>query len=155
MSSLRILLVDDSPTMRRILVNSLKRLGYDEIIEAENGREALDKLHAEQFNFIVTDWNMPEMDGLTFVKTVKEESNSATIPILMVTTRSQQEDVVEAMRAGVNNYIVKPFTPQTLKQKPVAQAAMGIRGIKSTYDANAEYAPTEQKQKQIDALFQK
>ncbi len=117
MSSLRILLVDDSPTMRRILANSLKHLGYDDIIEAENGREALDKLHAEQFNFIVTDWNMTEMDGLTFVKTVKEESDAAAIPILMVTTRSQQEDVVEAMRAGVNNYIVKPFTPQTLKQK--------------------------------------
>jgi DNA-binding response OmpR family regulator len=98
---------------------------------------------------------MPEMDGPTFVKTVKEESASATIPISMVTTRSQQEDVVEAMRAGVNNYIVKPFTPQTFKQKPVAQAAMGIRGIKSTYDANAEYASTEEKQKQIDALFQK
>lgn len=95
------------------------------------------------------------MDGLTLVRTVKGESNSATIPILMVTTRSQQEDVVEAMRAGVKNYIVKPFTPQTLKQKAVAQAAMGIRGIKSTYDANAEYAPTEEKQKQIDALFQK
>ncbi|MBU1707398.1 response regulator [bacterium] len=114
---MKILLVDDSPTMRRILQNSLKHLGYEDISEAENGREALSKLHADQYNFIVTDWNMPEMDGLTFVKTIKEESEFATIPILMVTTRSQQEDVIEAMRAGVNNYVIKPFTPQVLKQK--------------------------------------
>lgn len=117
MASMKILLVDDSPTMRRILQNSLKHLGYEDISEAENGREALSKLHADQYNFIVTDWNMPEMDGLTFVKTIKEESEFAAIPILMVTTRSQQEDVIEAMRAGVNNYVIKPFTPQVLKQK--------------------------------------
>ncbi len=114
---MKILLVDDSPTMRRILQNSLKQLGYEDVSEAENGREALSKLHTDQYNFIVTDWNMPEMDGLTFVKTIKEESEFASIPILMVTTRSQQEDVIEAMRAGVNNYVIKPFTPQVLKQK--------------------------------------
>lgn len=114
---MKILLVDDSPTMRRILQNSLKHLGYEDISEAENGRDALSMLHADQYNFIVTDWNMPEMDGLTFVKTLKEESEFAAIPILMVTTRSQQEDVIEAMRAGVNNYVIKPFTPQVLKQK--------------------------------------
>ena len=114
---MKILLVDDSPTMRRILQNSLKHLGYEDVSEAENGRDALSMLHADQYNFIVTDWNMPEMDGLTFVKTVKTESEFSDIPILMVTTRSQQEDVIEAMRAGVNNYVIKPFTPQVLKQK--------------------------------------
>ena len=74
-------------------------------------------LHVDQYDFIVTDWNMPEMNGLAFAKTVKKESEFAAIPILMVTTRSQQEDVPEAMRAGVNNYVIKPFTPQVLKQK--------------------------------------
>ena len=117
MASLKILLVDDSPTMRRILVNSLKHLGYEDVAEAENGREALSKLHSDQYGFIITDWNMPEMDGLTFIKTLKEESKFSNIPILMVTTRSQQEDVLEAMRVGVNNYVTKPFTPQVLKQK--------------------------------------
>ena len=117
MASVKVLLVDDSPTMRRILQNSLKHLGYEDISEAENGREALSLLHADQFDLIVTDWNMPEMDGMTFVKTVKTEDEFSKIPILMVTTRSQQEDVIEAMRAGVNNYVIKPFTPQVLKQK--------------------------------------
>ena len=117
MASMKILIVDDSPTMRRILKNSLKHLGYEDVGEAENGREALSMLHVDQYNFIVTDRNMPEMDGLTFVKTIKEESEFAAIPILMVTTSSQQEDVIEAMRAGVNNYVIKPFTPQVLKQK--------------------------------------
>ena len=117
MASMKILIVDDSPTMRRILKNSLKHLGYEDVGEAENGREALSMLHVDQYNFIVTDWNMPEMDGLIFVKTIKEESEFAAIPILMVTTSSQQEDVIEAMRAGVNNYVIKPFTPQVLKQK--------------------------------------
>jgi two-component system chemotaxis response regulator CheY len=117
MASLKILLVDDSPTMRRILINSLKHLGYEDIVEAENGSEALGKLHSEQCGFIITDWNMPEMDGLTFIKTLKRESKFSDIPILMVTTRSQQEDVLEAMRVGVNNYVTKPFTPQILKQK--------------------------------------
>ncbi len=117
MASMKILIVDDSPTMRRILKNSLKHLGYEDVGEAENGREALSMLHVDQYNFIVTDWNMQEMDGLTFVKTIKEESEFAAIPILMVTTSSQQEDVIEAMRAGFNNYVIKPFTPQVLKQK--------------------------------------
>ena len=117
MASLKILLVDDSPTMRRILANALKHLGYKDVAEAENGRAALDRLRTDRYGFIITDWNMPEMDGLTFIKTLKEESELSDIPILMVTTRSQQEDVLEAMRAGVNNYITKPFTPQILKQK--------------------------------------
>ncbi|MFH1011432.1 MAG: response regulator [bacterium] len=117
MAPLKILLVDDSPTMRRILSTTLKHLGYEDIGQAKNGREALSKLHTDGYSFVITDWNMPEMDGLTFVKMMKGESEFSSIPILMVTTRSQQEDVLEAMRAGVNNYIVKPFTPQTLKQK--------------------------------------
>jgi len=115
---LKFLIVDDSPTMRRIVFNTLKRLGYNDITEAEHGAEALEKLRAtEGINFIVTDWNMPVMDGLTFVQQVRSEAEYAKIPILMVTTRSVKDDIIEAMKAGVNNYVVKPFTPDVLKAK--------------------------------------
>jgi len=98
--------------------NTLKRLGYNDITEAEHGAEALEKLRAtEGINFIVTDWNMPVMDGLTFVQQVRSEAEYAKIPILMVTTRSVKDDIIEAMKAGVNNYVVKPFTPDVLKAK--------------------------------------
>jgi len=114
---MKILCADDSPTMRRIVINSLKRIGYAEIIEAGNGLEAIDMLKAEGADFIITDWNMPEMNGLDFVKVVRDTDAWKQIPILMVTTRSVQGDVIEAMKAGVNSYIVKPFTPPVLKEK--------------------------------------
>jgi len=115
---LKFLIVDDSPTMRRIVFNTLKRLGYNDITEAEHGAEALEKLRAtEGINFIVTDWNMPVMDGLAFVQQVRSEATYSKIPILMVTTRSVKDDIIEAMKAGVNNYVVKPFTPDVLKAK--------------------------------------
>ena len=115
---LKFLIVDDSPTMRRIVFNTLKRLGYNDITEAEHGAEALEKLRAtEGVNFIVTDWNMPVMDGLTFVQQVRSEAEYSKIPILMVTTRSVKDDIIEAMKAGINNYVVKPFTPDVLKAK--------------------------------------
>ena len=114
---MKILCVDDSPTMRRIVINSLKRIGYAEITEAGNGFEAIDMLKKEGADFIITDWNMPEMNGLDFVKAVRETEAWKNIPILMVTTRSVQGDVIEAMKAGVNSYIVKPFTPPVLKEK--------------------------------------
>lgn len=117
MSSLKILAVDDSPTMRRIIVNTLKRAGYDDVTEASDGKDALAKMKVEQFNFVITDWNMPEMDGLTFVSQVRSLEEFKDMPILMVTTRSVKDDIIEAMKAGVNNYIVKPFTPETLGEK--------------------------------------
>ena len=118
MADLKFLVVDDSVTMRRILINSLNKLGYEDIIEAGDGKDALAKLYSEPgINFIITDWNMPNMDGLTFVKSIKEDSNLTGIPILMVTTRSLKEDILDAMKVGVNNYIVKPFTPQVLSDK--------------------------------------
>ncbi len=117
MADLKILAVDDSATMRRIIVNTLKRAGFENVVEATDGKDALAKLASEDINFIITDWNMPEMDGLTFVKTVRADPALKDIPILMVTTRSVKDDIIEAMKAGVNNYIVKPFTPQTLKEK--------------------------------------
>lgn len=110
---MKFLVVDDSSTMRRIIKNSLKRIGFDDIVEAENGREALELVG--DVNIILTDWNMPEMDGLEFVKRVR--SSNTEIPILMVTTNAAKDDIVEALKHGVNNYIVKPFTPETLKEK--------------------------------------
>jgi two-component system, chemotaxis family, chemotaxis protein CheY len=117
MADLKILAVDDSPTMRRIIVNTLKRAGFDNVVEASDGKDALAKMKVESFNFIITDWNMPEMDGLTFVTTLRGTPEYAKMPVLMVTTRSVQDDILAALKAGVNNYIVKPFTPETLKEK--------------------------------------
>lgn len=117
MADLKILAVDDSPTMRRIIINTLKRAGYGDVMEATDGKDALAKLKVEKFNFVITDWNMPEMDGLTFVTKMRSDAQYKDTPILMVTTRSVKDDIVEALKAGVNNYIVKPFTPDTLKQK--------------------------------------
>ncbi len=118
MVDIRFLVVDDSPTMRRIVLNTLKRLGYNEMEEAENGAEAMDKLKITPgINFIITDWNMPVMDGLQLVQTLRGTPEFSKLPILMVTTRSVKDDIIEAMKAGVNNYIVKPFTPEILKAK--------------------------------------
>ncbi len=117
MADLKIIAVDDSPTMRRIIINTLKRAGYTNVIEANDGKDALAKMKVEKPNFVITDWNMPEMDGLTFVTTLRGMDEFKQLPILMVTTRSVKDDIVEAMKAGVNNYIVKPFTPDTLKAK--------------------------------------
>lgn len=117
MAELKILAVDDSPTMRRIIINTLKRAGFNNVIEASDGKDALAKMKIERPNFIITDWNMPEMDGLTFITTIRSTEEYKELPVLMVTTRSVQEDIVAAMKAGVNNYIVKPFTPDTLKAK--------------------------------------
>ena len=117
MSDIRILAVDDSPTMRRIIVNTLKKAGYNDVIEACDGKDALAKLKVEEVGMVITDWNMPEMDGLTFVTNLRATPKYEKMPILMVTTRSVKDDIMEALKAGVNNYIVKPFTPATLKQK--------------------------------------
>ncbi|MBI9073622.1 MAG: response regulator [Melioribacteraceae bacterium] len=115
---LKFLVVDDSVTMRRIVVNSLKSLGYGSYVEAVDGKDALTKLGADAtVNFIITDWNMPVMSGLELVKAIRGGSDRATIPILMVTTRGVKEDIVEALQAKVSNYVVKPFTPQILKDK--------------------------------------
>lgn len=117
MEDLKILAVDDSPTMRRIIINTLKRAGYKDVIEANDGKDALAKMKVENVNFVITDWNMPEMDGLTLVTNLRSNPEYKEVPILMVTTRSVKDDIVEALKAGVNNYIVKPFTPDTLKEK--------------------------------------
>jgi two-component system chemotaxis response regulator CheY len=113
---MRFLVVDDSVTMRRILVNSLQRIGYTDIVEAGDGREALEKFDAS-FDFVITDWNMPHMSGVELARGLRARHEGRDVPLLMVTTRSVKEDIMAAVQAGVNNYIVKPFTPQVLKDK--------------------------------------
>ena len=117
MEDLKILAVDDSPTMRRIIINTLKRAGFNDVVEAKDGKDALAKMKVENVNLVITDWNMPEMDGLALVTKLRSSTEYKDVPILMVTTRSVKDDIVEALKAGVNNYIVKPFTPDTLKEK--------------------------------------
>jgi two-component system chemotaxis response regulator CheY len=114
---MKILVVDDSPTMRRILVNTVQKAGYSNIQEAEDGRDALAKLLAGDFEFLMTDWNMPNMSGLELVTAVRKEGKCKDIPILMVTTRNMKEDIVNAIKLGVNGYIVKPFDAKTLNAK--------------------------------------
>ena len=112
-----IITVDDSSTMWRIIKNTLQKLGFETILEAGNGVEALEVMSKNKIDMIVTDWNMPEMDGLTFVKAVRAKDEYKDLPILMITTEAAKEDILTALRSGVNNYVVKPFTPETLQEK--------------------------------------
>ena len=113
-----VITVDDSSTMRRIIKNTLKKIGYgDEILEAGDGKEALNVLANSNVDLIITDWNMPVMDGLTFVKHIRADNKYDDTPIIMVTTEAAKEDIITALKAGVNNYIVKPFKPDVLKDK--------------------------------------
>jgi two-component system, chemotaxis family, chemotaxis protein CheY len=116
-ANIKFLVVDDSLTMRRIVTNALNSLGYTSVIEAADGKEAITKLNSEGADFLITDWNMPEMNGLELAKSVRATAQFENLPILMVTTRGNKDDVMEAMKARVNNYIIKPFTPQGLKEK--------------------------------------
>ncbi|MEM2145182.1 MAG: response regulator [Candidatus Jordarchaeaceae archaeon] len=115
--SKRILFVDDSPTMRRIIRNTLEKIGYEDLIEAENGSDALQKLSGQKVDLIITDWNMPEMNGEEFIRALKSEEEYKNIPIIMVTTRGMKDDVMTALALGVNSYVVKPFTPDVIKKK--------------------------------------
>lgn len=114
---MNVLVVDDFAAMRRIVKRVLKDLGFKHIVEAENGKAALSELKKEKMGLIVSDWNMPEMTGLEFLKAVRIDAEFKSIPFIMVTAEGQKENIVEAIKAGVSNYIVKPFTPDTLKQK--------------------------------------
>jgi two-component system chemotaxis response regulator CheY len=114
---MRILTVDDSATMRRIIKNQLKQAGFEEVEEAGNGKEAMVKLGQGQYDLLITDWNMPEMSGLELVKEVRRTEAIKGIPILMVTTVAEKEEIVIALKAGVNNYVVKPFDTPTLQTK--------------------------------------
>lgn len=115
---MKVLVADDSATMRRIIKNTLLDIGADEVIEAEDGLDAWNKLNeSEGITTILTDWNMPKMNGLEFVIKVRADDRFKDRPIIMITTEGGKGEVVKAIKAGVNNYIVKPFTPPILKEK--------------------------------------
>ncbi|MDH3632714.1 MAG: chemotaxis response regulator CheY [Gammaproteobacteria bacterium] len=114
---INILIVDDFSAMREIIRNLLHELGFDNTSEADDGQTALPMLKTGKFDFLVTDWSMPEMDGLTLLKTVRADEQLSDLPVLMVTAEAKREQIVDAAEAGVNAYIVKPFTAETLKEK--------------------------------------
>ncbi|MFC1748964.1 chemotaxis response regulator CheY [Pseudomonadota bacterium] len=126
---MKILIVDDFSTMRRIIKNLLRDLGFNNTQEADDGLTALPKLQGGDFDFLVTDWNMPGMQGIDLLKAVRADPNLASLPVLMVTAEAKKEQIVEAAQAGVNGYVVKPFTAATLKEK--------IDKIFERIDANA------------------
>ena len=113
----RFLVVDDFSTMRRIVRNLLKELGYSNVDEAEDGAMALSKLKNDQFDFVISDWNMPVMDGLDMLKNIRADASLAKLPVLMVTAEAKKENIIAAAQAGANGYVVKPFTAATLDEK--------------------------------------
>jgi two-component system, chemotaxis family, chemotaxis protein CheY len=116
-TNIKVLVVDDFATMRRIVKGVLKQLGFTKIIEAEDGSAALGELKKDSIGLIVSDWNMPKMTGLDLLKAVKKDDSLKKIPFIMVTAEGQKENVIEAVKAGVSNYVVKPFTPETFSEK--------------------------------------
>ncbi len=114
---MQILVVDDFSTMRRIVKNVLRELGFSNIKEAEEGGPALQILKSSKIDFVVTDWNMPGMDGLALLKAIRSDPALKSIPVLMVTAEAKREQIIEAAQNGVNGYVVKPFTAQTLREK--------------------------------------
>lgn len=115
--NMRVLVVDDFSTMRRIIRNILRQLEFDNIVEADDGTTAWEVINREKIDFIVSDWNMPQMSGIDLLRKVRSSEEYADIPFLMVTAEAQQENIIEAVQAKVSNYIVKPFTAETMKQK--------------------------------------
>ena len=115
--SMKVLVVDDFATMRRILKNILKQIGFTKIIDADDGSTALAMLKKNKVDLIISDWNMPMVSGLELLKAVRSDESIKDMPFLMVTAESQKDSVVQAIQAGVSNYVVKPFTPDTIKEK--------------------------------------
>ena len=116
-TDLKVLVVDDFATMRKIIKNILSQLGFKNIYEADDGTTALEVLKKEKIDLIISDWNMPKMSGLDLLKAVRSDPNLKDIIFIMVTAEAQKDNVIEAIKHGVNQYIVKPFTPETLKEK--------------------------------------
>lgn len=115
--NMRVLVVDDFATMRRIVRNILRQLGMSNVVEADDGATAWEVLNREKIDFVVSDWNMPTMTGIELLRKVRASEQHSHIPFLMVTAEAQQENILEAVQAKVSNYIVKPFTADTMKQK--------------------------------------
>lgn len=115
--NIKILVVDDFSTMRRIIIKLLKGLGYENVIEAEDGLKALKILTIQEIDFVITDWNMPVMTGFDLLKEIRNSQKWKKIPVLMVTAEAKKEQIVAAAHAGVNGYVIKPFTSATLQEK--------------------------------------
>ena len=115
--NIKILVVDDAPMIRRILKNLLKEMGFTNIEEAEDGMVALHKLRQQKFDFVITDWNMPNLTGIELVQEIRKDPNLKHLPVMMVTAEAKKENIILALKSGVNNYIVKPFTPENVKSK--------------------------------------
>lgn len=115
--NMKVLVVDDFATMRRILKNILKQIGFSNIAEADDGKSALAELKKERFDLIISDWNMPEMSGLELLQKIRSDDELKDIPFVMVTAEAQKDNILEAVKAGVNNYVVKPFTAETIGEK--------------------------------------
>jgi len=114
---MKILIVDDFSTMRRIIKNLLRELGFNNTLEADDGQTALPKLRTGGIDFLITDWNMPGMSGIELLRTIRADNNLKNLPVLMVTAEAKREQIVEAAQAGVNGYVIKPFTAATLEEK--------------------------------------
>ncbi len=114
---MKILVVDDFSTMRRIIKNLLRKLGYEQVDEAEDGAKALPMLHGGAYDFLITDLNMPGMSGLDLLRAVRDDASLSKLPVLVVTADANREQIVEAAQAGVNGYVVKPFTAAVLQEK--------------------------------------
>ncbi|ADG17088.1 two-component system chemotaxis response regulator CheY [Paraburkholderia atlantica] len=114
---MKILVVDDFPTMRRIVRNLLKELGYSNVDEAEDGQAGLARLRSGSYEFVISDWNMPNLDGLAMLKEIRADASLAHLPVLMVTAESKKENIIAAAQAGASGYVVKPFTAATLDEK--------------------------------------
>ena len=116
-TDMRVLVVDDFSTMRRIIKNILRQLGFNNVVEADDGTTAWDILNKDKIEFIISDWNMPQMTGIELLRKVRASEEFGDLPFLMVTAEAQQENIIEAVQAKVSNYIVKPFTADVMKQK--------------------------------------
>lgn len=116
-TSIKILVVDDFPTIRRIVRNLLKELGYSNVDEAEDGAMGLAKLKAGSYDFVISDWNMPNMDGLQMLQAIRDDATLSHLPVLMVTAEAKKENIIAAAQAGASGYVVKPFTAATLDEK--------------------------------------
>lgn len=115
--NMQVLIVDDMQTMRRIMKNVLKQIGFSNITEADDGKTALAEMKKKQFDLVLCDWNMPEMTGIDLLKALRADDAFKSIPFVMITAEAKKENIVEAVKAGVNNYIVKPFTAETVSEK--------------------------------------
>ncbi|MFY9943225.1 MAG: response regulator [Desulfobacterales bacterium] len=116
-TTIKVLIVDDFATMRRILKNILKKIGFTHILEADDGSNALKVLEKEKVDLVISDWNMPKMTGLEFLKAVRSNTAFKDLPFLMVTAEAQKQNIIEAVQAGVSNYVVKPFTEEVITEK--------------------------------------